>query len=90
MHRAAEATVEAGLAGEDFREGTEEDEVLGEVLRVLVVDLLCEREGLAVKEGLHDVFKLTVFDLAHCRVALGKNFAVRTVRTENLIIRAQD
>ena len=76
VHRAAQAAVEAGLAGEDLREGSEENEVLGEVLRVLVADLFSVGQGLAAEEALHDALKLALIHLVHGRVALGENLTV--------------
>ena len=89
MHRAAQAAVEAGLAGEDLGEGAEEDEVLGEVLRVLVVDLLGVGQGLAAEEALHDALKLALIHLVHGRVALGEDLAVGAVRAEDEVIGRQ-
>ena len=89
VHRAAQAAVEAGLAGEDLREGTEEDEVLGEVLRVLVADLFGVGQGLAAEEALHDALKLALVHLVHGRVALGENLTVRAVGAENEVLRRQ-
>ena len=89
MHRAAQAAVEAGLAGEDLGEGTEEDEVLGEVLRVLVVDLLGVGQGLATEEALHDALKARLVHLVHGRVALGEDLAVGAVRAEDEVIGRQ-
>ena len=90
MHRAAQAAVEAGLAGEDLREGTEEDEVLSEVLRVLVADLFGVGQSLAAEEALHDALKLALIHLVHGRVALGENLTVRAVRAENEVLRRQN
>ena len=89
VHRAAQATVEAGLAGEDLGEGAEEDEVLGEVLRVLVVDLLGVGQGLAAEEALHDALKLRLVHLVHGRVTLGEDLAVGAVRAEDEVIGRQ-
>ena len=89
VHRAAQAAVEAGLAGEDLGEGTEEDEVLGEVLRVLVVDLLGVGQRLAAEEALHDALELALVHLVHGRVALGEDLAVGAVRAENEVIGRQ-
>ena len=54
----------------------------GEVLRVLVVDLLGVGQGLAAEEALHDALKLALIHLVHGRVALGENLTVRAVRAE--------
>ena len=86
MHRTAQAAVEARLAGEDLCEGAEEDEVLGQILRVLVVDLLSVGEGLAAEEALHDALELALVHLVHGRVALGEDLAVRAVRAEDEVI----
>ena len=89
VHRAAQAAVEAGLAGEDLSESAEEDEVLGEVLRVLVVDLLGVGQGLAAEEVLHDGLKLSLVHLVHGRVALGEDLTVGAVGTEDEVLRLQ-
>ena len=89
VHRAAQAAVEAGLAGKDLGEGAEEDEVLGEVLRVLVVDLLGVGEGLAAEEALHDALELALVHLVHGRVALGEDLAVGAVGAEDEVLGLQ-
>ena len=86
VHRTAQAAVEARLAGEDLGEGAEEDEVLGQILRVLVVDLLSVGEGLAAEEALHDGLQLALVHLVHGRVALGEDLTVGAVRAEDEVI----
>ena len=76
-------------AGEDLGEGAEEDEVLGQILRVLEVDLLSVGEGLAAEEALHDALELALVHLVHGRVALGEDLAVGAVRAENEVIGRQ-
>ena len=89
MHRSAQAAVEAGLAGEDLSERAEEDEVLRQVLRVRVADLLRVGQGLTAQEALHDVLKLTIVHLVHGRVALGEDLTVRAVGAEDEVLWAE-
>ena len=89
MHGAAQAPVESGLAGEDLGERPEEDEVLGEVLGVLVVDPLGVGQGLPAQEALHDGLEVALVHLVHRRVALGEDLPVGAVGAEDEVVRGQ-
>ena len=89
VHGAAQAPVESGLAGEDLGERPEEDEVLGEVLGVLVVDPLGVGQGLAAQEALHDGLEVALVHLVHRRVALGEDLPVGAVGAEDEVVRGQ-
>ncbi len=57
MHRAAEAFVEAGFLGENFRQGTVDQEVDGQVadrFALALVGLFDDLPGCAAEEILHD------------------------------------
>ena len=89
VHGAAEAPVEACLAGERLGDGAVEDEVLGQVGGAVVADLLGEGERLTVEERLHDVLDLRGVELAGRGEALGEDLAVAAVRAEQEVLRVE-
>ena len=89
MHGAAQAAVEAGLAGEDLGHGAVEQEVDGDVLYILVGLVLDDLIGLAVQEVLHDVQKLFVGQLFDGGKALGQDIGMGAVGAEDEVVHVQ-
>ena len=89
VHGAAQAAVEAGLAGEDLGHGAVEQEVDGDVLDAVVGLVLDDRIGLAVQEVLHDVQKLLVGQLFDGGKALGQDVGVGAVGAEDEVVHIQ-
>ncbi len=89
MHGAAQAAVEAGLAGEDLGHRAVEQEVDGHVLHGLVGLVLDDLIGLAVQEVLHDVQKLRVGQLLDGGQALGQYVGVGAMGAEDEVVDVQ-
>ena len=86
VHGAAQAAVEAGLAGEDFRHGAIEQEFNGQLLHAVVLAGFHHAQGLAVEEILHDVHQGVVAELFDGRKALGEDFAVAAVGAKGVVV----
>ena len=89
VHGAAEAAVEAGVFGENLRERAVHEELHAEFLDGQVLALVCllyDPICVAVEESLHDGEDVLVLELVDCGEALGEDFAVAAVRTEDVVL----
>ena len=89
VHGSAEAAVEAGLTGEDLCHCAVEQEVDGQILHGGVVELLNDRQGLAVQEALHDVHQFLVGELLDGGQALGQDVGMGAVGAEDHVVHVQ-
>ena len=87
VHGAAHAHVEAGLAGEDFRQRAVQDEADGQLLHaVALAHLLNGAQGAAAEEAFHDLHQLVIAQLLNGREGLGEDFGVASVGTELIVV----
>ena len=93
VHRAAKSLVEAGFLGEDFSQRAVKQEVDRGVLDRLAlafVELLDDFVGGATEELFHDLGQFGIRQLVDRREALGQDFTVAAVRTEDEVVDRQE
>ena len=86
VHGAAQAAVEAGLAGEDLAHRAVKQEVDGQILDGGVLALFHHGERLAAEEVLHDVEQLVIREFFNGRQTLGEDVAVGAVGAEDEVV----
>ncbi len=87
VHRTAQACIEPRLLGIDFRQCTIEHKVLCGVPNILAGEVGGDYlVGLSVHESFHDGKQVLVLHLMDGRHALGQDFSMTAVRTEDLIL----
>ena len=86
VHRAAQAAVEAGVAGEDLGQRAVDDEIDRQVLRRSRGILLDDAQAVAAEVVAHDRMQRLVVELVDGREALGQDLAVGAVRAEDVVV----
>ncbi len=89
VHTAAQAPIETGYAGKDFGQSAVDQKATGQLPGVAFEVHAGHLEGGSAKEFLHDFFKAVFVELTNSRHALGQDFTVAAVRTENKVVYAQ-
>ena len=89
VHAAAEAAIEAVALGENFCQRAVEREIDGEVLAARVAEFFDCAQDASVEVAAHDAPELVDAEFVNGRQALGEDFTVAAVRTENQVVGRQ-